>query len=544
MSSFEDLGLGPELVEALAAEGIERPSSLQEEAVPVLRRGNNLVARAGPGAGVLVAYGAPLLDRLPVRDGDSEGPEAVVLVPTRERATALARSLGFLGKATGRRVAGLGGPWRTASRAELLFATPGDLLGAVRDSRIKLQSVAGLVVDGAGAIDRLEGFDAAETLAGLVPSEAQKAVFSLPLPETLESFVEGHIKRAVRLPPGGGDGDDVEAPRRGTLGIQTVDGERDEAVLEAVAHLLDAEGIEHVLVHFCSEYEAADVGDLLSLHGFEAGAAGEDDVPVWLGTDDGESRRLVDDREHPERVATLSYRVPMDADALDRRHGRGGPAATLLRARELPHLQRAAAVAGYSLTPVATADRSLAREVEAFRERIRDAAESGDLAAYHLLLEPLHRRYGSLRVSAAAAALLRARSAPPAEAAAAADRPSPDEAKPAERGWVRLFMSLGRRDDAGPGDILGAITGEARIDGSRVGRIDIRDTFSLVEVDPGVAETVIEAMNGITVKGRSIRVDFDRERGRGGRGGGGGSRRGGGSRERGGRRSRGSPDRD
>ena len=62
-----------------------------------------------------------------------------------------------------------------------------------------------------------------------------------------------------------------------------------------------------------------------------------------------------------------------------------------------------------------------------------------------------------------------------------------------------------------PGDLVGAITGEAAISGDQVGRIEIRDTFSIVEVASDVGERVIQALNGTTVKGRSLRVDYDRK---------------------------------
>ncbi len=75
---------------------------------------------------------------------------------------------------------------------------------------------------------------------------------------------------------------------------------------------------------------------------------------------------------------------------------------------------------------------------------------------------------------------------------------------------VRLFVSVGSRDDIGPGDLLGSLAGESGVDGSQFGRIEIRDTFSLVEVEKAVAEKVIKAVNGVTIRGRSTRVDYDR----------------------------------
>ncbi len=120
-------------------------------------------------------------------------------------------------------------------------------------------------------------------------------------------------------------------------------------------------------------------------------------------------------------------------------------------------------------------------------------------------------------MAAAAVALLRSGSAPASlegdtagASAGTAGGTRPGSPKP--QAWVRLFLSLGSRDGAGPGDILGAITGEAQVDGSKVGRIEIQDTYSIVEVDQTVARSIIEAMNGITVKGRSLRVDYDRPR--------------------------------
>lgn len=524
MTSFTDLGLGPELVEALSARGIETPSAFQEDAVPVLRRGNNLIGRAGPGAGTLVAYGAPLLDRLPAGTGSTG---AVILVATRDRATHLARSLGELAGTTGHAVSALAGPWALPERADILFATPGDLLTAVEGSRIKLASVEAFVVDGAAAIRSVAGFGPVETLAEFVPSEAQRVLLSLPFPDALDSFVEGHVKRGVHVPPQRADGEEADGggiPRRGALRFRIVEGDRLEAALRAVGALLD-DGARHVLVHFHSDDEAADVGDVLTLHGYVAGAPGDSSVPIWLGTDARQSRALLDELETPEEVATLSFRVPLDPDDLDRRHARGGAGLALVRGRETSHLEQAARTAGYQLEAAPDEEpTALSEEIAEFRDRIDRAVESEDLASSFLLLEPLVERHGMGRVAAAAAALLRR------EGRAGPSTPSstPSEAraagKPGETGWVRLFMSIGRRDDAGPGDILGAITGEAQIDGASVGRIDIRDTFSLVEVDRSVADRIIETMNGTTVKGRSLRVDFDRpgrrKAGTGARGGG------------------------
>lgn len=524
MTSFEELSLGAEVLDALTAEGFETPSSFQENAIPVVARGNNLVGRAGAGGGVLLSYGAPLLDRLDLQGGT---PGALVLVPTRERATELARRLARLGVSTGHRVAALGGRWALPQRAHVLFGTPADVLGAVRGSTLKLEPLATVVVDGAAQMGELDGgLEAVETVLGFVPSDAQRIVLSLPLTDELDGFVERHVRRPARVPSRGAlkSDEETEAPRRGTLQHRIADGDRLEATLATVADLLAGPadgpgGVDHVLIHFHSDDEAVDVGDALTLYGYMAGAPGDGAVPVWLGTDGLESRRALESVEDPERVATLSHRVPLDVDGLDLRHGRGGAAVVLVSGLEVPHLESCARVAGYELASFPDSiPPEPTEEIASFRSRLEESLEEEDLAPYLLLLEPLLHNHGAARVAAAAAALLRSRGGASASAArgvtasAAGGVGSTPGAGKAPQAWVRLFFSIGARDDAGPGDLLGAITGEAQVDGSRVGRIEIQDTYSIVEVDQRVAASVIEAMNGITVKGRSLRVDFDRPR--------------------------------
>ena len=69
---------------------------------------------------------------------------------------------------------------------------------------------------------------------------------------------------------------------------------------------------------------------------------------------------------------------------------------------------------------------------------------------------------------------------------------------------------MGSRDNVRAGDLVGAITGEAGITGAQVGKIELRDTFSVVEVAADVADRVIKALNGTTMRGRALRVDYDR----------------------------------
>jgi len=523
MESFDELGLDEALVEALAAEGVERPTIFQQAAIPVIRRGNNLVGRAGSGGGCEIAYSAALLDRL---DVDGEPTRALILTPTPQAARRGAELLARLSSATGHTVGALGSPWVLPEQAAVLLGTPRDVLAAVHGSKIKLDALEAVVVDGAAALSGLGETAALEALMEVVPSDAQRVVLALPLTPDLESLVERHVRKAVHLPPravASPDGGTV--PRRGDVQYTVCAEDRNDALLALVEDLLSADA-RHVLVFFSSEDRAADGGDFLTLHGYVAGAPGDGSVPVWLGVDELEARKAASASDQPEAVATVSFDVPPDADSVDRRHGAGSTPAILVLPRELPHLRDAAATAGYALLPRPTPLPSTAsRDLDELRSRITETIAGGDLLGELLLLQPLLDTHAPAEVAAALLSLLRSDAANvqlPGGSGRSA-RPTP----PDTPSWVRLFISIGTRDGVGPGDIVGAISGESGIKGSQVGKIEIRESISLVEVEQDVAETVIKALNGTSVRGRSVRVDFDRGN-RGGRDPGGG--RGGGAR--------------
>lgn len=514
MDSFEELNLAPEVVEALAAEGIERPTALQSAAIPVVQRGHNLVAVAAPGAGVLVAVGAPLLSRLEPAEGR---PVGLILTPTRDRARGLAEALGRLALATGHRIAALGAPWALPERASVLVATPGDVLDGLAEARLTLEGVEALVVDGAAILEKLGGLDELESVIEALPAEAQRVVVSLPVTPAVRDFVERHVRRAVTVPPQDAEGAGPAGPRRGSVAVRVVTGEKDDEAA-ALAHDLLTDDVRHLVVFVRNEDTAADLGDRLVLRGFGVGAPGDGDAPVWLVVDDLEGRQALDALDEGEGHA-VSFDAPADPDALDRRHGGGHGGTILAEAREAAHLRDVAARTGYRLAfePTRTGPRPAGGGLDDLLSRLSDAVESRDVDAYEIVLEPLFRAHGPSAVAAAALALLRAKSPPstpaPAERASAAVPPGPAP-------FAKLFVSLGSKDGVKPGDLVGAITGEAGIQGDQIGRIEVRETFSRVEVARPVAERVISALNGTTVRGRSVRVDLDRSE----RGGGGGGR--------------------
>ena len=513
MDSFEDLGLQPQLIEVLASEGIERPTALQEQAIPVLRRGSSAVLQGAPGAGLLVAYGAPLLHRI-APEGDQ--PVAIILTPERVQARVLALSLAGLALGTGHRVGALGVAWSRPERASILFSTLDDLHEAIRAGELKIDGVMSLVLDGAAAL-LAAGKDREERLGivlqAISAEDLQIAVVSDPITPVVRRWVEEHLRRGVFLPPeAAGEGRPAAPVQRGTIRVRTVEDDLEHALPMIVSELLEREST-HVVVFARSEDRAADLGDLLALHGFEVGRPGELEAAVWLGVDPLEARSGLSGPTAPA-VAVVSVDVPSGPDELDRRHGGPfGGGVVLAHPHELPHLRRAAREAGYALDQVVTSPLAIGDDTAVFIAQLEAAMEAEDLVPYLALLEPVIRRRGASEVAAALAALLRRRSRAQGQTtsggspSAGGGDASPGRRPPA---WARLFLSVGQRDGVSAGDLLGAIAGETGIDGSQVGRIEVKESFSRVEVYDSLAQRVIRALNGTSIRGRSIRVDYDR----------------------------------
>ena len=521
MESFEELGLPAELAVALAAEGIERPTPLQRDLIPLLRRGNNALARAGPGSGTLVAYGAPLLERV---EAGGTAPAAVVLAASRAAAAALAGSLARLAMATGHAVAALGSTWASPEKSDILFATAADLLAAVRTSCLRLEGLRALVVDGAATIQHTEGLGDLETLVAFLPATAQRVVVSLPVTPEVASFARAHARKAGHV-AAAAPADAEAGPVRGVV-LYRISRKDDADIVRTVAGILE-EGARHVRVHCGSDDHAADVGDLLSLHGYPAGAPGDPSAPVWLGSRaDASEPAIAGDGVIASDVATLSVDVPGGAASLSRRHGPGGTAVVLVASRELAHLKAVAAEAGCRLRPLPKPPRAKSA-LERRRGELLRILEEEDLTSEMLLLDPLFERHDPVEVAAAASRLAgRAAKSPSgprkpagpkarADAAGGASRPTSTSLPVRAQAWVRLFLSVGSREGIRPGDLLRAAASEAGVERSQVGRIEIQETFSRMEVRQQVAEKVLRALNGTTLGGRSVRADYHREPARG-----------------------------
>ena len=177
----------------------------------------------------------------------------------------------------------------------------------------------------------------------------------------------------------------------------------------------------------------------------------------------------------------------------------------LLTADQLPYARSIA-----YLTPLrrpTAADRAADR-AEELRAKIAGRLAAGDVDAELALLAPLFERHEPAEVAAALLALSGAPAAIGPPLSAVSDQPD----RPAAQGsWTKIFVTVGKKDRAGAKDIVGALTREVGVARDVIGRIEVKETFCVLEIAPAAVEQVVRGLTGVTIRGRRVIARRDRE---------------------------------
>jgi ATP-dependent RNA helicase DeaD len=242
-------------------------------------------------------------------------------------------------------------------------------------------------------------------------------------------------------------------------------------------------------------------------------------VVVRAAAQFADARRAVLDAVNPADEDTLVI-APCpasreEAEALAARAPADAPPVFVVQACQLPWLRRHFRPLTVLRLPAAA---DLAeRRAERLRATLAALIEAGDLDKDLLALSPLFDRYDPADVAAAAVrAAASGALGKPGATAAATSAAAPVGGGDAVPTWAKLWVGVGKKDGIRPGDLVGAIIGETKIAADRVGKIDIRELYSIVEVRGDEAERVVSGLTGATMRGRRLTARIDRGHGPGG----------------------------
>jgi superfamily II DNA/RNA helicase len=205
--TFAELGVRAETVEALAGAGITRAFAIQEYALPIALRGTDLIGQAPTGTGKTLGFGIPLLERVLAPAEGAEGPpQALVVVPTRELGSQVARDIAAAGSTRGVRVLALYGGVAYETQidtlkkgVDILVSTPGRLLDLAKQKHLRLDHVKALVLDEADRMLDLGFLDDVEKILAMLPTERQTMLFSATMPDPIVALSRRFLTHPVNI---------------------------------------------------------------------------------------------------------------------------------------------------------------------------------------------------------------------------------------------------------------------------------------------------------------------------------------------------------
>lgn len=552
MATFSELGLSDDIVSALSQLGFEEPTPIQQEAIPALLEGRDVLGQAATGTGKTAAFGLPLLDRHVV-GAEPDLPLILVLTPTRELCLQVSESFHNFGRNAGIIVTPIyggqeyGRQIRALKRGtHVVVATPGRALDHINKGTLDLSALKAVVLDEADEMLDLGFADELDAIFNAVPETVQTALFSATLAPRIARIAEEHLKDPVRIQIAREETADGEAPRVPQIAYVVGHNYR----LPALGRILDLEGPELAIIFTRTRTEVDELTEALrargwgveALHGgldqptrdrvMKRARAGQ--VDVIVATDvaargiDLENLTHVVNFGIPASYDTYVHRIGRTGRA-----GRTGTAITLLEPREHRHLRAIERItkSRIEIRSVPSATDVRAHRLEVVRGSVEEVLRKDDLERFRVVVESLCEEHDPFDVAAAAIRLaLESEGGMDDDTDIPAfspfERPKRDRGERSERterngrersagpeaGMKRIFFGAGRDVGVRPGDIVGAFANESGIHSRSIGAIDISDRFTLVEVEEAVAERVVEAMQGVRYKGRNVLVKFDEPR--------------------------------
>lgn len=548
---FSELDLPQPLLRALGDVGYETPSAIQAATIPALLEGRDLLGQAQTGTGKTAAFALPVLARLRPR---TRQPQALVLTPTRELAIQVAEAfqkyarylddfhvLPIYGGADYR------GQLRQLQRGvQVIVGTPGRVMDHMRRGSLDLSALNTLVLDEADEMLRMGFIDDVEWILQQTPEQRQVALFSATMPEAIHRIALTHLNN----------------PEQVAIEVQTV---TNAAIrqrvwmmagvhkLDALTRILEVEDFDAAIVFVRTRLATTELAEKLAARGY-ATAPLNGDIPqkqrestieklkagkfdILVATD--VAARGLD----VERIShVINYDIPYDVEAYVHRIGRTGRAgregdAILFAANRERRLLRAIEKATGQVIEkmeLPSAEQVTDKRVGRFKQQITATLDTADLDAFRKLVQDYQAEHGVpvLEIAAALGAMVQGdkplvakagkakastaprKSASPENPDRGGERPPKREPRerPARRteepaaGMERFRIEVGHSHGVQPGNIVGAIANEAEIDAEYIGRIDIFDDHSTVDLPEGMPKEIFRHLKSVWVSGQKLQI--------------------------------------
>ncbi len=542
MTTFAELGLSKPVLDALEHLGYKQPTPIQEETIPLLLQGRDVIGQAQTGTGKTAAFGLPMLEYVDTSDNEIQ---ALVLTPTRELCIQVTQALRAYGEQRGINVVAVfgGAPIREQAarlkdHAHVVVGTVGRVMDMIGRHHLFLDSARYVVLDEADEMLDLGFLEDVEKILGRCPSGRQTALFSATMPPEIKKLAE---KRMY-------DPETIKV-KAATLTIDLVaqsylevgDKEKQDRLAEVLKAENPKQAIIFVRTKIGVDRLARRLGDaglrVKTLHGDMSQGARDG---VMIAFKDGREKFLVATDVAARGLDIrgvshiINYDIPNSPDVYVHRIGRTGRAGdkgraiTFITPKQRSDLEAIERHAG-SKIPVWGSEGDTKRGTtgqrpEATPEPATETPES-EVSEVSEVKDDESDRPRRTRRRRGSGRRATGNGADPDEAkpepegasnGAAADE---DEPRPPRRRRhskprrdddderAKIFLGAGRKQGFRPADVVGAIVDNSHLDGEDVRNVRVLERFSFLEVPAERAGEVVDKVSGNEVRGVTLRLE-------------------------------------
>ncbi|MCI9287478.1 MAG: DEAD/DEAH box helicase [Clostridia bacterium] len=513
--TFEELPLNEKTKRALKDAGYTNPTPIQEQAIPVVLEGKDFIGQSKTGTGKTASYSLPMIEKI---DASSKKVQAIVLCPTRELAVQVADEVRkFLKYQEGIKTIAIYGGQSIETQIKMLkkgvqivIGTPGRIMDHMRRKTLKLDNVKMCVLDEADEMLNMGFEEDIETILKDVPEERQTVLFSATMNKRIMGITKKYLKNPKKVK--------IQAEELTVNEIEQISISIKEAMKsETLMRLIEVYNPQKAIVFCNTKKRVDDLIEVLKQNHFKAEALHGDVKQtqrerIMKRMRNGEFQILVAtdvvargiDIQDVEFV--LNYDVPQEEEYYVHRIGRtgrngnSGKAFTFVVGKEKSKLQ---SIKKYSNAKIKEGKIPTLAEINKIRnkqaiEKVQKVIDGGEFANEELLQQLLENN----TIEEVSKALITLLYKKPKE------EKNEITIKTKKGENVKLFFNLGRKDNIKVKDFVGSIAANCGIQGADIGKINILDKFSFVEVPGEFVEDVIKGMKGKQIKGKDCNVEI------------------------------------
>ena len=538
--NFKSFGLSEALIKVLDEVGYETPSAIQEQCIPHLLNGHDVIGQAQTGTGKTAAFALPLIDRI---DINTNQVQLLVLAPTRELAIQVSEAI----QTYARHLKGLhvlpiyGGQsydiqLRPLKRGvHVVVGTPGRVMDHIKKGTLKLNSLKALVLDEADEMLRMGFIDDVKWVMEKLPKERQIALFSATMPDVIRRVAEKFLNdpKIVKIKTKTATAQTISQSYWLVSGVNKLD---------ALTRILEVESFDALLIFVRTKTATVDLAEKLSARGFSAEAINGDivqnqrertiqqlkkgKIDILIATD--VAARGLD----VERIShVVNYDIPQDPESYVHRIGSTGRAGREVKAilfvapRERRMLQTIERITRQPITPMQLPSAKIINEqrVTNFKQRISDTLNNQELGIFEELVLSFQKEHEVDAFKIASALALMAQGTEPLllsekelsqgsfkEGSKAkisiSVHADPLKNNPSIK-MRRYRLAVGRKDNIKPGNVLGAIANEAEISSEFIGAIQIFQDFTTIDLPDEMTKETLAILKKTRVFDKKLNIE-------------------------------------